>query len=73
MKRHWWSLALSWLDDDQGMFSTVYDVFFKETEIHRSVISSFIKKLIHIPVLPSACMCLLNNVLDLSFDLMVGS
>ena len=73
MKRHWWSLALSWPDDDQGMFSTVHDVFFKETKIHRSVITSFIKKLIHIPVLPSACMCLFNNVMDLSFVFMIGS
>ena len=30
MKRHWWSLALSWPDDNQGMFSTAHDVFFKE-------------------------------------------
>ena len=73
MKGHWWSLTLSWSDDDQGMFLTAHVVFFKETEIHRSVITSFIKKLIHIPVLPSACMCLFNNVLDLSFDFMVGS
>ena len=41
--------ALSWPDDNQGMFSTAHDVFFKETEIHESVITSFIKKLIHIP------------------------
>ena len=72
MKRHWWSLALSWLDDDQGIFSTTHDVFFKETEIHRSVITSFIKKLIHIPILPSACMYLFKYVLDLSFVFMVG-
>ena len=32
MKGHWWSLALSWPDDDQGMFSTTHDVFFKEKE-----------------------------------------
>ena len=30
MKGHWWSLTLSWPDDDQGMFSTAHDVFFKE-------------------------------------------
>ena len=72
MKRHWWSLALSWLDDDQGIFSTTHDVFFKETEIHKSVITFFMKKLIHILVLASACMCLFNNVLDLSFVFIVG-
>ena len=72
MKRHWWSLALSWPDDDQGMFLTVHYVFFKETEINRSIITSFIKKLVHILVLPSACMCLFINVLDLSFVYMVG-
>ena len=32
MKGHWWFLTLSWPDDDQGMFSTAHDVFFKEME-----------------------------------------
>ena len=73
MKRHWWSLALSWSDDDQGMFSTAHDIFFKEKKIHRSVITSFIKKLIHILILPFACTCLFNNVMDLSFIFMIGS
>ena len=72
MKRHWWFLTLSWPDDVQGMFLTVHDVFFKETKIHRFVIAHFKKKLIYIPVLPSACMILLNNVLDLSVISMVG-
>ena len=72
MKRHWWSLALSWPDDDQRTFSTAHDIFFKETEIHISVITSFIKKLVHILVLPSTCMCLFNNILELSFVLMIG-
>ena len=26
MKGHWWSLTLSWLDDDQGTFLTAHDV-----------------------------------------------
>ena len=73
MKRHWWSLALSWPNNDQRIFSTAHDIFFKITKIHRSVITSFIKKLIHILVLPSACMFLFNNVLDLSFVFMIGS
>ena len=30
MKRHWWFLTLSWPDNDQRMFSTAHDVFFKE-------------------------------------------
>ena len=32
MKGYWWSLTLSWSDDDQRMFSTVHDVFFKKME-----------------------------------------
>ena len=72
MKRHWWSLALAWPNNDQRIFSTAHDIFFKIIKIHRSVITSFIKKLIHIPILPSTCMYLFKYVLDLSFVFMVG-
>ena len=30
MKGHWWFLTLFRPDDDQEMFSTAHDVFFKE-------------------------------------------
>ena len=63
MKRHWWSLALSWPDDDQGMFSTAHDIFFKETKIHRFAIDSFKKKLIYIPVLYPTSMILVITVI----------
>ena len=63
---------LSWLNDDQGILLTAHDVFFKKTAIHKFVITNFKKKLVHILVLPSACMILLNNVLDLLVISMVG-
>ena len=72
MKRHWWSLTLSWPNDIQGMFLTAHDVFFKETKIHIFVIAPFKKKFIYILVLPFACMILRNNVLDLLVISMVG-
>ena len=53
MKGHWWSLMLSWPDDDQGMFSTAHDVLLKEMrKIHRFIIIvTFESKLIYILVL----------------------
>ena len=27
IKEHWWSLTLSWLDEDQRMFSTAHELF----------------------------------------------
>ena len=73
MKRHWWFLTLSWPNDDQGIFSTAYDIFFKEMEIHKFIIIvSFKLKLIHILVLHTACMISRNYMLNLSFFSMVG-
>ena len=32
IKEHWWSLALSWPDEDQRMFSTTHEFFKCETK-----------------------------------------
>ena len=44
MKRHWWFLTLSWLDDDQETFLTAHDFFFiYEWKIHRFIVIDFFK------------------------------
>ena len=73
MKGHWWSLTLSWPENDQGMFSTAHDVFFKEMKILKFIIIAFLKlKLNHILVLHSVYMFMRNDMLDLSSFSMVG-
>ena len=64
---------MSWPDDDQGMFSTVHDIFFKEMEILRFIIIVSLKlKLNQILVLHSVYMFMRNDMLDLSSFSMVG-
>ena len=42
IKGHWWSLTLSWPDDDQGMISIAHDVFLKfMRKIHRFIVYCF--------------------------------
>ena len=68
MKKHWWSLTLSWPDDNQEMFSTAHDICLKKMKIHRFIIIVSLKlKLNHILILHSAYMFLRNDMLDLSF------
>ena len=67
IKGHWWSLTLSWPDDDQGMISTTHDVFLKEMEESTDLLLLLFLRINWFTYLSYlyACMILLNNVLDL--------
>ena len=70
MKRHWWSLTLSWPDDDQGMILTAHNVFLKRNErIHRFIIivSLRIEIDLYTCFIHTTCMTTCYYMLSLSF------
>ena len=71
IKGHWWSLTLSWPDDDQGMISTAHDVFLKRNEkIHRFIIivSLRIEIYLYTCFIHTTCMTTCYYMLSLSFS-----
>ena len=69
MKGHWWSLTLSWPDDDQGMISITHDIFIKKMrKIHRFIASCFfwIEIDLHTCFIRTTCITIYYYMLSLS-------